>query len=185
MDAATVRYLRELALEEDLGSESATGSNAAESEDHAARSTRWWSAPVSIAGRPLRVLVADQDPLSRWEIACRLRVEGYSVIEAETGTDMLEEISLRMFAGDPVPVDLVISSESLQGPAGRPAVLELRDASWPTPYIIVTDLRASSENRRALHFGAAAVFLRPVQVEVLVDAIPAIFGGFGTVIAAQ
>ncbi len=178
MDAVTLRYLRELAFEEDESYEN-------ESEDHDAGPTRWWSAPISIAGRPLRVLVADQDPLSRWEMACRLRVEGYSVIEAETGTDMLEEISLRMFAGDPVPVDLVISSESLQGPAGRPAVLELRDASWPTPYIIVTDRRASPEERRALHFGAAAVFVKPVQVEVLVDAIPEIFRGFSAVTTVQ
>src|SRR5512140_477644 len=99
MNAATIRYLAE---------ESDT--IPAELPEHPTLARA-----ITVGGRSARILLAEDDPEMRSMLASALRADGYEVTEAPSGAALLEEISMLLFQGQPVPADVIVSDERMPG----------------------------------------------------------------------
>jgi two-component system, response regulator, stage 0 sporulation protein F len=152
MNAATIRYLNEESEITDLIPEAPQG---------IAR-----HAPM-VSGRPARVLIADDDAEMRAMIAATLRRDGYDIVEAPSGAALLEEVSMLLFGGEAVPVDVIISDERMPGMLGSEVLAGLRDSHWPTPFILITGFGDRQTHQRALSLGARAVFDKPFDLDEL------------------
>ena len=152
MTAATLRYLKE-ALEAD--------------GETPARGTTPVLDPISVAGRSARILLAEDDGEMRSMLASTLRADGYEVVEAPSGSALLEEISLLLFRGEAVPADLIVSDERMPGFLGSEVLAGLRNARWPTPFILITGFGDENTHREAYRLGASAVFDKPFDLDDL------------------
>lgn len=126
---------------------------------------------VQVSGRPARILVADDDPAMRGLLASSLRRDGYDVVEAANGAEMLEAFSLMLFRGEPVPIDVVVSDERMPGLLGSEVLAGLREAAWPTPFILITGFGSEETHRQMERLGATTVFDKPFDLDDLKDAI--------------
>jgi DNA-binding NtrC family response regulator len=117
-------------------------------------------------GSPVRVLVADDDPDTREALAEALRNDGYEVIEAQNGWELLQHLATP--DTEPAPVDLVISDVRMPGKNGLDVLAGLRWANGgSTPFILITgfsDLQMHAEARR---LGATAVLAKPFELDQL------------------
>lgn len=120
-----------------------------------------------IAGRPARILLAEDDREMRELLAATLRADGYEVIESSNGFDMLQEIEILLFRGEPVPMDLIVSDERMPGMMGLEALAHVRDAQWPTPFILITGFGDRDTHAEADRLGASAVFDKPFDLDDL------------------
>lgn len=116
-------------------------------------------------GTPVRVLVADDDSDTREALAQALRCDGYEVIEAQNGWELLQLLADP--GQDPSAIDLVISDVRMPGKNGLDVLAGLRWANGSTPFILITgfgDLQMHAEARR---LGAAAVLAKPFELDQL------------------
>lgn len=125
------------------------------------------AAPVQLAGRPARILLAEDDSEMRNTLASALRSDGYEVVETASGSDLLEEMSILLFRGEPIPADLIVSDEHMPGVRGSQVLAEIREAHWPTPFILIAGSGEEEAHQRAYRLGAAAVFDKPFDVDDL------------------
>ena len=152
MTAATVKYLNE------------------------AQALEWETTPAgedtavmtaTVAGRAARILIAEDDPEMRSMLASALRSDGYEVIEAPSGSALLEEISMLLFQGEAIPADIIVSDERMPGLLGSEVLAGLREARWPTPFILITGFGDEETHREAIRLGASAVFDKPFDLDDL------------------
>jgi DNA-binding NtrC family response regulator len=116
---------------------------------------------------PARVLLADDDADMREMVASVLRKDGYEVIEARDGFQMLQYLATHVSDDEDSPIDLVISDMRMPGKNGLDVLAGLRWADPSTPFILITgfgDLQTHMEARR---LGASAVFDKPFDIEHL------------------
>ena len=121
--------------------------------------------PVMIAGRPARILIAEDDLEMRRLLVSDLRSEGYEVLESENGYELLEAMRMLLFDGEAVPVDLVVSDERMPGLLGTEVLGLLRTAKWPTPFLLITAFGDPQTHDDALRLGAAAVIDKPFDLD--------------------
>jgi CheY-like chemotaxis protein len=126
---------------------------------------------AKVAGRPARVMIADDDPEMRSMLASALRRDGYDVVEATGGAALLEEWSMLLFRGEPFPADVIVSDERMPGMPGLEILAGLRSARWPTPFILITGFGDEAIHERANRLGATAVFDKPFDLGLLRDTI--------------
>lgn len=116
----------------------------------------------------VRVLIADDDADTRQTLADALRLDGYEVIEAQNGWELLQYLATTQNPEvDPAQVDLVISDVRMPGKNGLDVLAGLRWANGSTPFILITgfsDLQMHAEARR---LGATAVLSKPFELEQL------------------
>jgi DNA-binding response OmpR family regulator len=122
---------------------------------------------VAQLAAPARVLVAEDDADMRELLASVLRKDGYDVIEARDGWQLLQYLATHTPAVDDSPVDLVISDIRMPGKNGLDVLAGLRFADSSTPVILITgfgDLQTHLEARR---LGATAVLDKPFDLDQL------------------
>ena len=152
MTSATVRYLNEeIAMDWDP-------MTIAEDESLDAR---------RLGGRAARILLAEDDTEMRSMLSAALRSDGYEVVEASSGSALLEEISMLLFRGEAIPADLIVSDERMPGLSGSEVLAGLRRACWPTPFILITGFGDHATHRQAFRLGASAVFDKPFDLDEL------------------
>jgi two-component system, response regulator, stage 0 sporulation protein F len=137
-----------------------------------------------VGGRRARIMLAEDDEEMRTLLVERLTRDGYEVIAAQNGLQMIEEIRMLLFRGDPMPVDLIVSDERMPGMPGLEFLSILRQAEWPTPFILITGFGDESTHERALRMGASAVFDKPFDIDELRRTVLAVLLGDGSVLAA-
>lgn len=117
---------------------------------------------------PPRILLAEDDHEMRRFLALVLRREGYEVVEAQTGAELLEVLADQLVrpAMRP-PLDLVISDLRMPFLTGMSILRWLKSAAWATPFILMTAFGSEAVRQRAIEFGAAAVFDKPFDVSAL------------------
>jgi CheY-like chemotaxis protein len=120
-----------------------------------------------IGGRRPRIMLAEDDAEMRTLLVDSLARDGYEVIAAENGLEMIEEIRMLLFRGDPMPVDLIVSDERMPGMPGLEFLSVLREADWPTPFILITGFGDEGTHERAFRMGASAVFDKPFDIDDL------------------
>jgi DNA-binding NtrC family response regulator len=124
---------------------------------------------------PPRVLLAEDDAEMREMIAQVLRRDGYDVIEARDGFQLLQYLATHTPAAEDA-VDIVISDIRMPGKTGLDVLAGLRFADPATPVVLITgfgDLRTHLEAKR---LGAAAVLDKPFDLQqlrsVIVNLLP-------------
>jgi DNA-binding response OmpR family regulator len=121
--------------------------------------------------RPARVLVAEDDLDMRSGIACSLRHDGYEVVEAQDGGELLEEIGDELLSAHAVRPDLIVSDICMPGNSGLEVLAGLRKAEWQTPVILITALADDETRAKAARLGASAVFVKPFEIDDLRTAV--------------
>jgi CheY-like chemotaxis protein len=114
-----------------------------------------------------RVLVAEDDPDMRFLISHALRRDGYEVLEARNGMEVLtylDEIKRLRLHEAP---HAVVSDIRMPGLGGFGVARELRRAGWKIPIVLVTGFSDPDTPKRAAAAGATAVLDKPVDFVVL------------------
>jgi DNA-binding NtrC family response regulator len=127
---------------------------------------------VRADGRPRRVLLAEDDADMRRLLAQALRDDGYDVLEARNGSQLLDSIAALALEPDcDEPVDMIISDLRMPGRNGLSILAGLRDAQWMTPFILITAFGDDDTHAEAHRLGASAVFDKPFDVDDLRTAV--------------
>lgn len=130
----------------------------------------------------VRVLLAEDDDDLRELLAESLRGQGYLVMEAADGEQLIEFLAARLLGleepgatavrsrhGRPnelgCGVDLIVSDIMMPGPNGLWALATLRHMDWATPFVVITALDDEQARRQAEKLGAAAFLRKPLELE--------------------
>jgi CheY-like chemotaxis protein len=123
-----------------------------------------------VATHPLRVLVAEDDGELRSLIAASLRCEGFPVLEAGSGLELLDVLGSTLVQGAPPP-DLIVSDVHMPGTSGLQVLGGLRRAGWGLPVILITAFGDAALHDEAHRLGASAVFDKPFDLDDLTTAV--------------
>jgi DNA-binding response OmpR family regulator len=126
--------------------------------------TGWGDEAITVGRRPC-VLVADDDEDMRALLGIALRRDGYDVIEACDGAEVIEIMGKRLRAPDAIVADV-----RMPGITGLSALSDLRRDGCMTPFIIMTAQGGpAAEELRALaeRLGADAILSKPFDLDDL------------------
>jgi CheY-like chemotaxis protein len=119
------------------------------------------------------ILLAEDDPTMRELVATVLRADGYGVLEASDGAELLARIEAAI--ADPgrraPPISLLVSDVRMPGMSGLDVLALLRCGHWTTPVILVTAFPEAAVRWEAMQLGATAVLEKPVDIDVLRAAV--------------
>lgn len=113
------------------------------------------------------ILLAEDDVDLRRLLARILRREGYEVVEARDGSDLLERLGAAVIDRDVRPPDLVLSDVMMPGFSGLRILAGLREADWGMPFVLLTAFGSDQLRAEALRLGATAVLDKPIDPETL------------------
>lgn len=125
---------------------------------------------------PVVLLAEDDDELRRL-LARKLRRRGLDVVEARTGTQLVElvvEHTVEPLAPEQKEASLVISDLRMPGRSGLDVLRLLRRSNVEVPVILMTAFGSREVHDEARLLGAAAVFDKPVDLDELAAAAVAI-----------
>jgi DNA-binding response OmpR family regulator len=123
--------------------------------------------------------LAEDDYEMRVLLAMTLRKSGYKVLECSDGIGMLTHLAAFLlpdeFARE--PLDLIISDIRMPGVTGM-EVLEGKpeNRDFP-PMILITAFGDAETHALAKQFGAAAIFDKPFDVDVLLEKVKDVLSG--------
>ena len=125
--------------------------------------------PQQARRRPVRVLVAEDQREMR-VLRCEvLRREGYEVVEAASGTELVERLVQGMVADDDARApDLIVTDVRMPGCSGLEVLARLRRNDWSTPVILITAFGDPETHREAERLGAAFILDKPFELDALV-----------------
>ncbi|HJT76695.1 MAG TPA: sigma-54 dependent transcriptional regulator [Gemmataceae bacterium] len=110
------------------------------------------------------ILVADDDPTIRLNLALLLRSEGYHVLEAADGPQAAEALA----AGS---VSLVLLDLKMPGFGGLELLREHQDQLEDTPIIVITALGGSAAAIEAMKLGAFDYITKPFDLDEVLFAV--------------
>jgi CheY-like chemotaxis protein len=118
--------------------------------------------------RPVRLVVAEDDREMRVLVAEALRRDGYQVLEATNGSELVDLLGSAVLRGhDLEPIDLIISDIRMPGWNGLAVLRHLRRADWAMPFILITAYGDNDTHQEAKRLGAVAVFDKPFDIDDL------------------
>jgi DNA-binding response OmpR family regulator len=114
-----------------------------------------------------RVVLAEDDPALRGELAALLRRDGHEVVEVCDGLELVERlVSPRQ---EPEPrgsrFDIVVTDMWLRGVTGLDVLACLHLAHHATPVILINVPEDEDARAEALELGAAAIFDIPLAID--------------------
>jgi DNA-binding response OmpR family regulator len=112
---------------------------------------------------PRRVLVVEDDPITRWNISEFLNGQGFDVEQIRDGTGALEKFKQQNY-------DLIITDFRIPGIDGLKLVQRIRSVSPSTPVIVMTGTPSLDEDK-AHSFGAADFIKKPLHLGKLLAKI--------------
>ena len=104
-------------------------------------------------------------------LAAALRQDGFQVLEARDGSELLDLVSASLL-GEPAPKpDLIVSDVRMPGFSGLGILTGLRASSWKVPFVLVTAYGSDDLFEEAREVGADAIFYKPFDIDDLRTAI--------------
>jgi DNA-binding response OmpR family regulator len=119
-------------------------------------------------GMSRKVLVVEDDPITRWNVAEFLNGKGFDVEQIQDGTRALEKFEQQNY-------DIIITDFRIPGIDGLKLVQRIRSVSPSTPVIVMTGTPSVDEHR-AQAVGAAGFIKKPLQLGKLLAKIRALLG---------
>ena len=119
--------------------------------------------------KDVRILVVDDDDLTRHLLGLALKGWGCECVEAENGRIALEKLGIK-------PVDLVISDQQMPIMTGTEFITELhsRYKEYSPPVILVSGDNHPELQNNARELGVEAFFGKPYQMKTLLQALESI-----------
>ncbi len=111
-----------------------------------------------------KILVVDDEQLTRTLLVTVLRKEGYQVESARNGEEALRVLAVR-------PTDLIITDLVMAGTDGMHLLEQVRARQLQTPVIMVTGIHDVGTAISAMRGGAFDVILKPFEKETLLHAV--------------
>ena len=118
----------------------------------------------NVAVKRTRVLVAEDEDDFRGFVVAALRADGYDVIEAKNGEEMLELITPPVLFSPP---DAIVADIWMPGLDGLAVTADLRGSGWTTPIILMTANASEKVRTRARELRADALFQKPFELHDL------------------
>jgi CheY-like chemotaxis protein len=125
---------------------------------------------------PQRILLAEDDLEMRRLLSSALRKDGYEVIEAKSGAELLTTLAEFLRHPTTRPYDLIISDQRMPGLTGLEVLEGLEDEDWLPPFILITAFGSREFETDALCAGAARVLDKPFDVDDLRKAVAGLIG---------
>ena len=121
---------------------------------------------------PPRIIVAEDDPDVRTMMAFALRRLGYQIIEARSGAELLDLLGEALLSGErSARPEVIISDIRMPGLTGLEILAGIRQADWPTVFVLVTAFADHETYLEAARLGVDALFEKPFDVDDLATAI--------------
>jgi DNA-binding NtrC family response regulator len=108
-----------------------------------------------------RILIADDQFLTRWSLAKALSQEGYEVIVAEDGKEAIEAAKTNLF-------DFVITDLVMPGLNGWEVLKILRETDLPPRVILITAHGGEDTERTAKEKGVWAYVEKPYIIDKII-----------------
>jgi CheY-like chemotaxis protein len=109
-----------------------------------------------------QVLIVDDEPLLREELAESLELEGFTVSTAESVPDALSKLDGAQF-------DTVVTDLKMPKIGGLELVRRLNEDNFPGIVVVVSGHGAQSSRDEAMSLGAHACFAKPLDVDELIE----------------
>lgn len=120
------------------------------------------------AGRPPRVLLAEDDPDLRELIATSLRAGGFEVLEAGDGLSFLDLVGPWLFGPElRPPADLIVSDLRMPGISGLSVLDGIRHVNTELPFILITAFADAETHAEAERLSATFVLDKPFEMRTL------------------
>ena len=117
------------------------------------------------------VILAEDDREMRTMVATTLRRDGWDVVEAVDGTDLLACVAWVTNARDDGRHCVLVSDVRMPGLSGLDALVRLHQLGWAGGIILITAFGDEATHVRAGELGASAVLDKPFDLDALCDAI--------------
>lgn len=117
----------------------------------------------------MRIVLAEDDDDMRSILSSALRRDGYEVIEAADGRELLSRLQDDEAAT--TRPNLVISDVRMPGLSGMQVLATLRASDFATPVILITGFGDEELHSEAAEHGATAVFDKPFDVDRLRETV--------------
>jgi CheY-like chemotaxis protein len=121
-------------------------------------------------GSPTTVLIADDDEDMRELVATTLRADGYVVLEARDGADLLGQLEAALDDPQARP-DVVVTDIMMPRLSGLGVLDAIRRAQLHFPVILMTVLADESVYVVAKRLGAVGVLRKPFDIDDLRTAV--------------
>jgi CheY-like chemotaxis protein len=121
-------------------------------------------------GSPTTVLIADDDEDMRELVATTLRADGYVVLEARDGADLLGQLEAALDDPKARP-DVVVTDIMMPKLSGLGVLDAIRRAQLHFPVILMTVLADESVYVVAKRLGAVGVLRKPFDIDDLRTAV--------------
>lgn len=110
---------------------------------------------ISLRAAPLRVVLAEDDDEMRAMLSSLLRADGYDVLEASHGIELLGLVEAMVLRSDgEAIVELIVSDVRLPGMTGLGAIAQLRRSDWNTPVVLISAFADAETRAEAARLGA-------------------------------
>lgn len=114
-----------------------------------------------------RIVLAEDDAEMRSLLSAVMRRDGYEVVEAPDGVQLLLYLEAMSMRGDAMPrPDLLVSDIRMPGYSGLQLVAAMREAEMDLPVILVTAFSDAS-TRDAAHELDAMLLDKPIDIDDL------------------
>jgi len=123
--------------------------------------------------RRARILIGEDDDEMRWLLARTLARDGYEVVEAADGSQLVERLTISLRGN--APVDLVITDLRMPGLGGFEAIEWLRALGCRAPVIAITAFGDNRTHMEAVRLGVVRVFDKPFDFDELRDVVSDLF----------
>ncbi|MEZ4272166.1 MAG: response regulator [Myxococcota bacterium] len=134
------------------------------------RSYRWQNVDCNENLR--RVIVADDDQEMRSLLAGALRKEGYCVVEAKDGAELLEQLEFDVEENGWVSLfDVVVSDVRMPGVTGLEVLEGIREVDESTGVILISAFADQQVHDEARRLGARRVLAKPFALDDFVAAV--------------
>jgi DNA-binding response OmpR family regulator len=118
-----------------------------------------------------RVLIAEDDDELRLLIASSVREDGYEVLEARDGSELLDVVAESLAGNQSQTLDLIVSDAWMPGFTALDVLLGLDCVSCRIPVILITAFGDDATHALARALGALTVFDKPFDLDDLRSAI--------------
>jgi CheY-like chemotaxis protein len=122
--------------------------------------------------RRARVLLADDDPALRAVIAEALGADGFDVLQAGDGAELLDLVGPSLLGTrQGSPAELVVADLRMPGLTGLSVLAGLRQLDCRVPFILITGYGDPATHAEAYRLGASAVLDKPFELRQLREAV--------------
>ncbi len=127
-------------------------------------------------GRPIRVLLAEDDDDLRDALVCILVAAGYAVRALSSGAALLDVLAPSILGEAEAPADAIVTDVRMPGFNGLNIIEGLRENGWKQPVVIISAFCDEAMEARVARMTRTRLFPKPFNASDLERAIGQLIG---------